>query len=82
MQKDKTYKGLSKHKGLCVEVHNNNINKAWRRLKKMVQEDGLMQTLRDKSSYTKPSEKRRKAKDMARKRWLKKQREIETKFYS
>ena len=29
-------------KGLCVEVHNNNINKAWRRLKKMIQEDGIM----------------------------------------
>ena len=76
MQKDKN------HNGLYVEVHNNNINKAWRRLKKMVQEDGLMQTLRENTRYTKPSEKRRKAKDMARKRWLKKQREIENKFYN
>ena len=67
-------------RGLTVEVHNNNINKAWRRLKKMVQEDGLLQTLRDKERYTKPSARRRKARDMARKRWLKKQCELESNF--
>jgi ribosomal protein S21 len=68
-------------RGLCVEVHNNNINKAWRRFKKMVQEDGLLQTLKDKERFTKPSERRRKERDMARKRWLKKKREIENNFY-
>ena len=67
-------------RGFVVDVHNNNINKAWRRLKKMVQEDGMLQELRDKERYTKPSARRRKARDMARKRWLKKQREIENNF--
>mgnify|MGYP001285534053 CR=1 FL=1 len=67
-------------RGFVVDVHNNNINKAWRRLKKMVQEDGMLQELRDKERYTKPSARRRKARDMARKRWLKKQRELENNF--
>jgi small subunit ribosomal protein S21 len=64
-------------RGLTVQVHNNNINKAWRRLKKLVQEDGLFQEMKEREYYTKPSAKRRKQRDMARKRWLKKKREIE-----
>lgn len=64
-------------RGLTVQVHNNNVNKAWRRLKKMIQEDGLFQELKEREHFTKPSAKRRKERDMARKRWLKKKREIE-----
>ena len=36
-----------KQKGLYVEVHNGDVNKGLRKLKKLVQAEGLMQTLRE-----------------------------------
>lgn len=59
--------------GLYVEVRNNDVNFALRKFKKKIQESGLMQELRERSHYTKPSEKRAKAKAAGRARWLKKQ---------
>lgn len=70
-----------KKRGFYVEVRNNNITKAWRKLKKMVQDDGLLNELRDRERYTKPSELKRRAKALARKRWLRKKAEIESNFY-
>jgi small subunit ribosomal protein S21 len=64
-----------KQKGLFVEVYNNDINKALRRLKKMIQSEGIFQTLRDREHFEKPSSKRKKAKVRAVKRWQKKMRE-------
>lgn len=58
-------------KGLSVEVRNNDINKALRRFKKLVQEDGLLQELRNREFYEKPSTTRKKAKAAARSRHLK-----------
>lgn len=58
--------------GLSVEVRNGDFNKALRRFKKKVAEDGVLQTLREKQFYEKPSEKRKKAKAAGRARWLKK----------
>jgi len=66
-----------KMKGLAVEVWNNDINKALRKLKKKLQDDGLFQTLRDREFYTKPSTKRAKAKAAGIARWKKKQRDSE-----
>ena len=60
-------------KGLHVEVHNNDVSRALRKLKKMVNNDGLLKELRDREYYEKPSLKRKKAKAAARKRWLKQQ---------
>lgn len=60
-------------KGLYVEVHNNDVSRALRKLKKMVNNDGLLKELRDREYYEKPSLKRKKAKAAARKRWLKQQ---------
>lgn len=57
--------------GLSVEVRNGDVNKALRRFKKMVQEDGLVQRLREKEYYEKPSAVRKKAKAAARARHLK-----------
>ena len=48
------------------------LNKALRKLKKRLTNDGLMQTLRDKQYYRKPSEIKREAKKAGRKRWEKK----------
>ena len=61
--------------GLTVEVRNNDVNKALRKLKKKLQAEGTLQEYRDRQYYVKPSEKRRLAKKAGKKRWLKKQRE-------
>lgn len=60
-------------RGLYVEVRNNDVNRALRRLKKMVNNEGVLKELREREYYEKPSLKRKKAKAAARKRWLKKQ---------
>lgn len=62
----------SQIQGLAVEVRNGDFNYALRKFKKKVQEDGILQTLREKEFYEKPSLKRKKAKAAARARWLKK----------
>ena len=48
------------------------LTKALRKLKKRIANDGLMQTLRDRQYYRKPSEIKREAKKAGRKRWEKK----------
>lgn len=65
-----------KQKGLYVEVHNNDVNKGLRKLKKMVQAEGLFQTLRERERFETPSQKRKKAKARAVKRWKKKLKEL------
>jgi small subunit ribosomal protein S21 len=59
--------------GLTVEVRNGDFNKALRKFKKKVQEAGIIQEIRERKEYVKPSEKRKKAKAAGRARWLKKQ---------
>lgn len=64
-------------RGLCVEVRNGDFNKALRLFKKKVQEAGILQELREREHYTKPTEKRKKAKAAGRARWLKKMEKLE-----
>ena len=59
-------------KGLAVEVRNGDFNAALRRFKKKVQEAGIIQEVRDRQEFVKPSIKRAKAKKAGRSRWLKK----------
>ncbi len=59
-------------RGLSVEVRNNDINFALRKFKKKVAEDGILQELRNREFYEKPTTKRAKAKKAGRARWLKK----------
>jgi small subunit ribosomal protein S21 len=59
--------------GLTVEVRNGDFNFALRKFKKKVQEDGILQELRERQHFEKPSLKRKKAKAAGRARWLKKQ---------
>ena len=66
-----------KPKGLAVEVRNGDFNKALRIFKKKVQEAGIIQEIRDRQHYVKPSEVRKKAKAAGRKRWLKKMEKLE-----
>lgn len=59
-------------RGMVVNVVNNDVNRALRKLKKMVNNEGILKELRERQHYEKPSLKRKKAKAAARKRWLKK----------
>jgi small subunit ribosomal protein S21 len=59
--------------GMYVEVRNNDVNRAMRKLKKMLANEGVFKDLRDREHFEKPSIKRKKAKAAARKRWLKQQ---------
>jgi len=56
-------KNYSQGNGLEVFVKNGNVEGALRKLKKKIAEDGLMNELKERQFYTKPSEKR--AKDKA-----------------
>jgi small subunit ribosomal protein S21 len=51
---------------------NENINQALRRFKKKVDESGLMEDLRNKEHYIKPTTARKKAAGAAKARWQKK----------
>lgn len=58
--------------GLRVIVTQDNVEKAIRKLKKRVQEFGLLQELRDREHYEKPTTARKRAKSAAKRRWQKK----------
>ena len=56
-------------RGLSVEVHNNDVNKALRKLKKKIAEDGLLQDLRKREYYQSKGTKRRLDKEAAIRRY-------------
>jgi small subunit ribosomal protein S21 len=58
-----------------VLKENENINQALRRLKRKVDDSGVLETLRDKEHYIKPTTARKKAKAAAKARWRKQLRE-------
>ena len=64
--------------GLTVEVRGDDFAGALRRFKKKVQEAGIIQEVRDRQEYVKPSIKRAKAKKAGRARWLKKQAKLDS----
>ena len=64
-------------KGLVVEVRNGNLEQAMRVFKRKIRKSGLIQEMRERQFYTKPSEKRKLAKAQGRKRWLKKLQKME-----
>ena len=57
-----------KNYGLSVEVRNNNVDQAMRKLKKKLMNDGIMQELRDRQHFVSNTEKRLKAEAAARAR--------------
>jgi len=63
-------------RGLTVRVKNNDVNKALRKLKKMMQQEGIFQELRKREHYEKPALRRKREKDQAVKRWRKRQAEL------
>ncbi len=58
--------------GNKVLVTNDNVEKALRKFKKKVSESGILQELRDRETYEKPTTRRKKAKAAAKRRWKKK----------
>ena len=58
-------------KGLRVDVFNNDVNKALRKLKKKLAEDGILQDLRKREFFESKGTKRRKAKEAAIRRYKK-----------
>ncbi len=58
--------------GREVIVTNDNVEKALRKFKKKITESGLLQELRDREFYEKPTTARKKAKSQAKRRWQKK----------
>tara|TARA_B100001093_G_scaffold53966_1_gene45725 strand:+ start:1222 stop:1470 length:249 start_codon:yes stop_codon:yes gene_type:complete len=64
---------INDKRGLYVEVRNNDVTKALRRLKKLMNSEGMAKDMRKKDFYEKPSAVKKRAKAQARKRWLKEQ---------
>jgi small subunit ribosomal protein S21 len=58
-------------RGTRVDVRDNNMGQAMRRLKKLLQAEGVFQEMRQREAFEKPSMKRKKAKAAAKKRWKK-----------
>lgn len=58
--------------GNKVFVKDDNIERALRKFKKKVNDSGILQTLRDKEFYEKPTITRKRAKAAAKNRWQKK----------
>lgn len=54
-----------------VYINDGNVEKALRKFKKKILEQGLLQELRDRETYEKPTTARKRAKGAARARWLK-----------
>jgi small subunit ribosomal protein S21 len=60
-----------KHYGKTVIVRDDNVERALRKFKKKVQDSGLLQELRDRETYEKPTTVRKRKKSAARNRWRK-----------
>ena len=57
--------------GKTVIVKDGNVEKALRKFKKKVQDSGLLQELRDRETYEKPTTRKKRKKSAARNRWRK-----------
>jgi small subunit ribosomal protein S21 len=67
--------GLNKTKfltGTTVVINDDNFEKGMRKFKKKVAESGILQDLREREFYEKPTIARKKAASAARNRWQKK----------
>ena len=53
------YKKKKEPKGLRVDVRNNNVEWALKKMKRMVKESGMMLELKRRTYYKKPSEEKR-----------------------
>ena len=63
---------MSKLHGRSVLVQDNHVDRALRKFKKKVQASGILDDLRAKEIYEKPTTKRKRKRSAARNRWDKK----------
>ena len=61
---------------LTIQVRNGNVEQAMRVLKKKLQKDGLLKSLKDKQYYEKPSAKKRRKKKESIANFKKKQKKL------
>jgi small subunit ribosomal protein S21 len=54
-----------------IPVFDNNVEKALRKLKKKLTESGLLQEVRERQEFVKPTIKKKIAKSQAKRRWKK-----------
>jgi len=54
-----------------VVVHDGNVEKALRKFKKKIQEQGLLVELKERETYEKPTTRRKRKKSTAKNRWQK-----------
>ena len=73
MKRNKVSSDINDRHGLYVEVRNNDVTRALRRLKKLMNSEGMIKDMRKHEFYEKPSAIRRREKQQARKRWIKEQ---------
>ena len=62
---------MNKLRGRSVIVNDNNVERALRKFKKKVQTSGILNDIRDKEHYTKPSIARKLKRSAAKNRWRK-----------
>jgi small subunit ribosomal protein S21 len=67
-------------KGTAVEVRDGGFESALRKFKKKVQENEVLQEVRNREFYLKPSEARKRNRAAARARWVKKQQQTNLMF--
>lgn len=58
-------------KGLRVQVHDNSVEKALRKLKKKLTDSGKLQEVRDRQEFVKPTTERKIKAGQAKSRWKK-----------
>ncbi len=59
-------------RGSSVVVQNDNVDKALRKFKKKIQESGLLEEIKARQFYEKPTTERKRKKGAAQARWRKK----------
>lgn len=62
----------SKKRGLTVFVKDGNVEKALRKFKKKIQDYGILDEVRERMEYVKPTTERKQNANRARRRWEKK----------
>jgi small subunit ribosomal protein S21 len=62
---------MIKPTGTKVYVKDGNVEKALRKLKKKVQRNNTLQEVKERQNYVQPSQKRKTAKEAAKRRWAK-----------
>ena len=65
-RKHRKHRKPREKRGIRIEVRNNNVEFALKKMKRMVKDSGLILELKSRSYYKKPSEIKREKKNMAK----------------